>query len=511
MAQGSGMAGVSVWADRREAAGASSAAEAGRAGAHQVDPSSRLAEVAVPAYRRRWWVMVSSLVAIDVAMLLVSICVAVLLRWLHWKFNWEMYVGLLPAVAGFLVVYLGSGLYPGVPLSPARELRRLTLATTVVFLGLGTATFLAQEGTTYSRGALVLGWLFALALVPMGRYAMRAVLTRRGVWGLPVVVIGAGKVGRSLVHVLRAQPELGLLPVAVLDERSERTAEAGVPVLRRFDLDRSLSEAGVRHAIVAMGDVEPRRASRLLNRYGQRFRHLIVVPAMTGTATLWATPTEVGGHLGIAVQQRLLDPGRRSLKRAIETVLVVLASPMLVPLMGAIALAIKLDTRGPVFYEATRIGQRRRRVRMLKFRSMHTDADARLAEVLASSPALRAEWERHGKLRDDPRVTRVGRWLRKTSLDELPQLLHVLTGKMALVGPRPILVDQLASYGKQIALVGRVRPGITGFWQVSGRSELTMDERVEMDCYYVQNWSVWLDVYLLARTVIVVVFCRGAY
>ncbi|MEM9252111.1 MAG: undecaprenyl-phosphate galactose phosphotransferase WbaP [Planctomycetota bacterium] len=480
-------------------------------GERGTDSAARLAEVTKVPYRRRWWLMVGSLVLADVLMVVGAIFAAVLLRWLHWRFNLEMYWGLLPVVVGFVVVYAWSGLYPGVPLSPARELRRLTLASSVVFLGLGTATFLVREEMTYSRGALLLGWLFALVLVPMGRYAMRGVLSRWGWWGLPVVVVGAGKVGRSLVHVLRAQPEMGLTPVAVLDEGSDRTEEHGVPVLRRFDLDRALSEAGVRHAIVAMGDLQERRATRLLNRYSQRFRHLIVVPSMAGTATLWATPTEVGGHLGIAVQQRLLDPGRRSLKRGIETALVLAAAPVLVPVMLAIALWVKLDSPGPLFYWATRIGQRRQRFKMLKFRSMYTDADDRLAEVLESSPELREEWEVNGKMRDDPRVTRAGRLLRRTSLDELPQLIHVLTGRMSLVGPRPILVDQLASYGKQFALVGRVRPGITGFWQVSGRSELTMDERVEMDCYYVQNWSVWLDVYLLARTVLTVVLCRGAY
>ena len=158
-----------------------------------------------------------------------------------------------------------------------------------------------------------------------------------------------------------------------------------------------------------------------------------------------------------------------------------------------------------------RIGQHGKEFPCYKFRTMCVDADARLKEYLAANPEAREEWERDFKLKDDPRVTRVGRVLRRTSLDELPQLLNVLKGQMSLVGPRPIVKAEIPRYGSYIADFYMVRPGITGMWQVNGRSDTTYDERVQMDSWYVRNWSVWLDLSLLWKTVSVVLNHKGAY
>ena len=184
---------------------------------------------------------------------------------------------------------------------------------------------------------------------------------------------------------------------------------------------------------------------------------------------------------------------------------------LIAPLLGLIALLIKLDSPGPVLYTHTRIGFGGKPFKVWKFRTMIKDADRVLREYLEKHPELRAEWERDHKLRHDPRITRVGKWLRKTSLDELPQLWNVLRGEMSLVGPRPIVKEEVKKYGEKFSLYTKVKPGMTGLWQVSGRNDTSYEDRVNLDAYYVQNWSVWLDIYILARTVKVVVVGKGAY
>jgi Undecaprenyl-phosphate galactose phosphotransferase WbaP len=188
----------------------------------------------------------------------------------------------------------------------------------------------------------------------------------------------------------------------------------------------------------------------------------------------------------------------------------VIGGVLISPLVFAIALLIKLDSPGPAFYGHKRVGAAGKYFLCWKFRTMHVNAEHLLDKYLQGNPVLQAEWEQNQKLRCDPRVTRVGRILRQTSLDELPQLWNVLRGEMSLTGPRPIVDAEVPKYGEVYGLYKRIKPGMSGFWQVSGRSDTTYAERVEMDSYYVRNWSVWLDLIILARTVMCVVLGRGA-
>jgi len=180
------------------------------------------------------------------------------------------------------------------------------------------------------------------------------------------------------------------------------------------------------------------------------------------------------------------------------------------PLLFLIAVLIKLDSPGPMLYKQMRLGTDGNHFFCWKFRTMRTDAGQVLTELLQDNPDLRAEWEKEHKLHDDPRITRVGRFLRKSSLDELPQLWNVLVGEMSLVGPRPIVDAEVSRYRDAYELYRRVKPGMSGLWQVGGRSETSYKERVEMDTYYVRNWSVWLDLVILARTVGAVLYRHGA-
>jgi Undecaprenyl-phosphate galactose phosphotransferase WbaP len=189
----------------------------------------------------------------------------------------------------------------------------------------------------------------------------------------------------------------------------------------------------------------------------------------------------------------------------------VIGGLLILPLIGLICLLTKASSPGPIFYSQRRLGFEARHFHAWKFRTMVVNADQVLQKHLAANIQLREEWARDHKLKNDPRVTWVGRWLRKTSLDELPQVWNVLRGQMSLVGPRPIVDAEIEKYGETFERYRKVVPGITGLWQISGRNNTTYQERVDLDSYYVRNWSPWLDLYILIRTIKVVLLREGAY
>ncbi|HEX7022216.1 MAG TPA: sugar transferase, partial [Trueperaceae bacterium] len=199
------------------------------------------------------------------------------------------------------------------------------------------------------------------------------------------------------------------------------------------------------------------------------------------------------------------------LKRLLDLTGVIIGGLLISPLIALLALAIILDSPGPAFFGHRRLGQNGKHFTCWKFRTMVPDAQERLEATLATNPQLREEWQQNQKLQNDPRVTRVGRFLRRTSLDELPQLWNVLKGEMSLVGPRPIVDDETHKYGEAYELYKMVRPGMAGYWQVRGRSDTDYDQRVELDSFYVRNWSVWLDIAILSEVPGIVLAGRGAY
>jgi Undecaprenyl-phosphate galactose phosphotransferase WbaP len=463
----------------------------------------------------RTWPTRLCLVLTDAAAISAATALAVLLRW--WAgghYQPADYLHLVPGIALFLAVLWREGLYADLPPNPADELRRIAAGVTVAFLVLAAGTFLLRGAERYSRTVFFLAWAFSLAAVPVARGCLRHLCARRAWWGLPVIVLGAGRTAEMLIRALQRNPGLGLKAVALVDDDPAKlgTTVNGVPVVGAVaEAPERAAALGVRCAVAAMPGAEPQRLLQLWRDLGPRFPHLVVIPGLFGFASLWVEAKDLGGILGLEVRQSLLMAGPRAAKRLLDLALVLLFLPFLGLLVLAFAVLIRCDGRGPVFYSQRRLGRDGREFPAWKFRTMRPDADQVLAEVLARDPALRAEWERDHKLRDDPRVTRVGRILRVTSLDELPQLWNVLAGQMSLVGPRPIVQAEVAKYGEFYPLYQRVRPGITGLWQVSGRNNTTYEERVGLDAYYVRNWSPWLDLWILARTVKTVVLREGAY
>jgi Undecaprenyl-phosphate galactose phosphotransferase WbaP len=220
--------------------------------------------------------------------------------------------------------------------------------------------------------------------------------------------------------------------------------------------------------------------------------------------------SSLDGMLALEIRNGLYSRRNRLVKRAIDLAGTAVVGLVALPVLLLIYLWVRLDSRGPAFYRSQRLGENGGEFHCLKFRTMYIDADERLAEIMASDDAIRNEYLRFHKLERDPRVTRAGRLLRRFSLDELPQLLNVVKGEMSLVGPRPYMVRELADMGRYSETILRAKPGITGYWQITGRSNVTFQDRLEMESHYVRNWSIWWDVIVLVNTLAAVVRRDGA-
>ena len=284
----------------------------------------------------------------------------------------------------------------------------------------------------------------------------------------------------------------------------------GVPVVGDLSLAPVLAtRLKIPYAVLAMPGVDGPKLLQIVERVGGKFSHLLVIPDLFGFATLGVPAKNLGGILGVEVRQQLLLPGPRLAKRVMDSTLTSLGVLFVLPFLALIALLIKLDSKGPIFYSQNRLGKDGEFFKAYKFRTMHGDGESRLKAILDADPQLRAEYEIYHKLRKDPRVTRIGRVLRKFSLDEFPQLLNVIIGDMSLVGPRPYIERELTEMGGQEKIILRAPPGMTGMWQVSDRNATSFAQRVQIDVYYVRNWSPWLDIHILAKTFGVVVKGSG--
>lgn len=462
----------------------------------------------------RSWPTFATMITSDFLALSLAGVISVYTRlFLEGHYQPSLYWQLYPVLGLFIVAYATVGLYPGVATSPVDEMRWTALSTTLIYLALAATLFLRREGEIYSRGVFVMAWALSVVFVLLGRAIVRILLAPRRWWGYPVMVLGAGKTGEMVVQTLKRRPGIGLKPVLILDDDPQKHGSLyGVPVVGGVELAPSLARnRKIPYAIVAMPGVPRDRLLYLLEHYGSTFAHLLIIPDLFEFSSLWVEAKDMGGILGLEVRQRLLLPGPRLTKFLIDLTATLIGGLLILPMIVAIAILIKLDSAGPIFYRQTRIGQGGESFRAWKFRTMVTNAEQSLQDYLDKHPELQDAWDKDHKLREDPRVTRIGRFLRRTSLDELPQLWNILRGEMSLVGPRPIVDEEIPRYGDKFTVYTKVIPGLTGLWQVSGRNNITYQQRVSLDAYYVRNWSVWLDVYILIRTVWVVVTGEGAY
>jgi len=373
----------------------------------------------------------------------------------------------------------------------------------------------------FSRAWFISAWCLALVALPVGRTLTKKWLIRLGRWQRPTVILGTGQNAQEAAKALMGEPLMGLMPVVFL-ALSEESSDAPVLEIRgrqvevlqaNEDLEDTLVRMNSPHLMVALEADGVASFQGLLQGLVARYADVSVIPPVRGLPLYGMEMTHFFTHevLMLTARNNLGRPVPRLLKRLFDVVgslsLLLALSPMLLVLCWKIWSA---SGAAPIFGHL-RVGRHGRKFECLKFRTMVLDAERVLSDLLSASPEARAEWERDFKLKDDPRVTPIGLFLRRTSLDELPQLWNVLKGEMSLVGPRPIIEAELERYGDQVSYYLETRPGLTGLWQISGRNDTSYEDRVALDSWYVRNWSLWYDMVILAKTVGVVLQREGAY
>jgi Undecaprenyl-phosphate galactose phosphotransferase WbaP len=424
-----------------------------------------------------------------------------------------LYLQALPLIGLLPLNFALGGLYPGFGLAAVETLRRLSLRTSFVFVVLAAATFALRVPPHFSRFVFVAVWVGSLILLPLARFAVLTVVGKTRWWGEPAVVIGHGWLAHRLIRSLSAARSFGYRPRWVLStcEAGAPSTFEGLPVVGGLAVAEELAAQGVRVALVAVEDGEA--STDLVHELQRSFRHVLSIRGGPEMPVEGVEVRNLGGVLGVEFSNQLLRRRNRLLKRAMDVSVAGAGLLLASPLITAAGLLVKLVSPGPLLFGQEREGQDGHRFRVWKLRTMHVDAEARLERYLASNLEAQQEWQRCFKLARDPRVIPyLGRWLRRFSVDELPQLWNVVKGEMSLVGPRPFPEYHLLSFSPQFRrLRCRVRPGLTGLWQVSVRSLGGIEEQELCDAYYIRNWSVWMDLYILGKTAVAVVAGRGAY
>ncbi len=373
----------------------------------------------------------------------------------------------------------------------------------------------------FSRLWFIGAWVGAVFFVPILRILVKTLLLKLSIWQKPAIILGTGPNAIDAVAALRSERLMGYeieafaTPTArAPDEpRTLRVADRQIPIVHfdpaRVDDLRALSNTTV---VVAFEQPGLERAAKLIARLNRYCDDLHVVPPMRGLPLFGAKIHYYFRHelFFLTLGNNLASPGPRAFKRLFDVVFATGLLLLCLPLFAILAIRIQKDG-GPLFFAHKRIGHKGISFHCLKFRTMVPNAQAVLDRLLERDSAALEEWNRDFKLRDDPRITPVGRFLRKYSLDELPQLWNVLKGEMSLVGPRPIVESELERYGEDAEYYLETKPGMSGLWQISGRNDTGYEERVYLDTWYAKNWSLWMDIVILIKTARVVLRKEGAY
>ncbi|WP_341774394.1 undecaprenyl-phosphate galactose phosphotransferase WbaP [Burkholderia gladioli] len=393
-----------------------------------------------------------------------------------------------------------------------RELREVFEALVVLAVAHLALTTLTKG--MFSRGWWALTWSGAFVLVPSLRLLTKKILDMAHLWKRPTLIVGCGESALEAARMMSGQLYLGADVVAYVapDARADVKFVGQVPVLRGLSADTLRALPGAQVVIALEPDDRELRNAWVRDLSKSGIREVTVMAPMRGVPLCGTDVSYFFGHevMMLRVQNNLTRFSAKVLKRIFDVAAGGFLMLMLLPVFALLTLLVAKDG-GSAFFGHTRIGQNGRKFKCYKFRSMVLDADAVLKALLERDPAARAEWERDFKLKHDVRVTRIGALLRKTSLDELPQLWNVLRGEMSLVGPRPVVEKEIERYGDDAAYYLLAKPGMTGLWQVSGRNDTDYARRVFLDAWYVRNWSLRSDISILFKTIGVVLHRDGAY
>jgi Undecaprenyl-phosphate galactose phosphotransferase WbaP len=374
--------------------------------------------------------------------------------------------------------------------------------------------FFEHNSNYFPRVFLGLSALICFTILNIERYFIKQFLATAGLWRKPMLLVGAGKTAELVAGAFTEDAYVGYQIAGIIDDNHLR------PLLQKYRYVGSLSnveaivkESRIQDVLIAIPGLAREKLLDIVYRIQPYVKNIYIVPDLYG---LPLGNVEVSTYfkqktMTLTLQNKFLNIWSRFFKRSFDIVAGIIIFIISLPLLIIIGLLIRLDSAGPIVFAHKRVGRKGKVFPCYKFRTMIPNAESVLEKYLAENPEVRQEWEQEFKLKDDPRVTRIGKLLRKTSLDELPQLLNVVKGEMSLVGPRPIVAKEVSKYKEYINDYYMVRPGLTGLWQVSGRNDIDYDSRVLMDSWYVRNWSFWLDIGMLLKTMKVVLKKTGAY
>ncbi|MBN2145978.1 MAG: sugar transferase [Anaerolineales bacterium] len=374
--------------------------------------------------------------------------------------------------------------------------------------------FFQRDGRVISRGWLLLAWTLSFLLVGGARFIFRRIvyaLRKRGHLLSPALIVGANQEGLELGRQLSTWATSGLYLLGYVDDQvsdGEAVFENQRVLGGMEDLEQLVKERGIQEVIVAPTALSREQLLEIFRTFAPHPDvHLRLSSGLFEVVSSGMKVKELAYVPLIEFNAMRMSGWDMGLKLALDYALAIPLFLFLLPILGALGILVKLDSPGPAIYRRRVMGVNGAQFDALKFRTMCVDGD----EILAQYPELQEELVREYKIKDDPRVTKLGRILRKYSLDELPQIINVLRNQMSLVGPRMISPPEMEKYGKWGMNLLTVKPGISGLWQISGRSEISYEERVRIDMEYIRNWTIWRDIYIIVRTPFVVLFSRGAY
>ena len=392
-------------------------------------------------------------------------------------------------------LYHGNWMYPAMPIAPIEEFRRLFACSMFSHLIVISFLGLTRHNLEYSRLLIVFSGFLSGLLAQSFRNWTRLLMSKFSIFQIPVMLVGDGIVAKRVEKALSCNPHVGFKIKAKLGEHELRKI---LPIAKEKNIKIMLA-------------CQSERLFRIqLREFASWFNFIEYLPQVDVFPVFGSHAIVIGRVGGLEMVNQLRMKALKWEKDIIDGIATVVALFFALPLMIIIAVLIKLTSSGPVIYNAKRLGKKGCPIVVYKFRTMYADADKRLEMLLHENQALASEFKKNFKLKNDPRVTSLGKILRMTSLDELPQLFNVIKGNMSLVGPRPIVEGEVKYYGENYEIFSSVKPGLTGLWQTSGRSDSSYEERIALDVYYILNWSPWMDIWILIRTFFSVITMRGA-
>ncbi|WP_312122809.1 undecaprenyl-phosphate galactose phosphotransferase WbaP, partial [Pantoea vagans] len=367
----------------------------------------------------------------------------------------------------------------------------------------------------FSRMVWVFSWTYALLLLPLMRALVKRAINKAGQWQKETIIIGSGRNATEAYAALQSEEILGYNVQAFIsvDDVPAQQSVNGVPVITWKDINwQTIDRDNVQFIVAMEYEQQPMRDRWLKFLSKMNCRSVSVIPTLRGVPLYGTDMSFIFSHevMILRVSNNLAKHSSRFMKRAFDIVVASMLLLFLGPIFALLCYMVKRDG-GNAIYGHERVGQNGKKFKCLKFRSMVTNSKEVLEKLLATSEEARMEWDKDFKLKNDPRVTRIGSFLRKTSLDELPQLWNVIRGEMSLVGPRPVIEAELERYAGDVDYYLMAKPGMTGLWQVSGRNDIDYDTRVYFDSWYVKNWALWTDIAILFKTAGVVLRRDGAY